>query len=92
MTIQHCTANLETKFNLRTMLITLTRVLINTCFFPILNTISLKLHKKCRSLCTILSSKSANIAQNAVFSSPNRSQLVLISDVHLKEMRPLISN
>ena len=44
-----------------------------------------------------LSSKSANIAhaniaQHAVLSSLNRSQLVLVNDVHLKEMRPLIGN
>ena len=56
------------------------------------NTISLKLHQECRSLSTILSSKSANIAQHAVLSSLNRSQLVLANDVHLKEMRPLIGN
>ena len=43
-----------------------------------------------------LSSKSANkahanIAQHAVLSSLNSSQLVLVN-VHLKEMRPLIGN
>ena len=52
----------------------------------------LKLQHECRSLCTILSSKSANIAQSAVLCSLNWSQLVLISDRHLKEMRPLIGN
>ena len=45
----------------------------------------------------IVSSKSANIAhankaQHAVLSSLNGSQLVLVNDVHLKEMRPLIGN
>ena len=34
----------------------------------------------------------ANIAQHAVLSSLNQSQLVLVNDVHLKEMRPLIGN
>ena len=49
----------------------------------------LKFQHECRSLCTILSSKSANIAQSAVLSSLDWSQLVLISDRHL---RPLIGN
>ena len=56
------------------------------------NTISLKLHQECRSLSTILSSKSANIAQHAALCGLNRLQLVLVNDVHLKEMRPLIGN
>ena len=60
--------------------------------FQIFNILSLKLQHECRSLSTILSSKRANIAQSAVLSSLNWSQLVLISDVHLKEMSPLIGN
>ena len=73
------------------MLITLIRVLFHfKMSSQMFNTISLKLHQECRSLRTILSSKSAYIAQHTVLSSLNWPQLVLIGDVHLKEMRPLI--
>ena len=75
------------------MLITFLRLLFHFKMpSQMFDTISLKLHQECRSLRTILSSTSAYIAQHAVLSTLNWSQLVLVNDIHLKEMRPLIGN